>query len=235
MMYPAVGGLAGLLVGIATHAAMSSGLQSAEKQKLREQADAILLPHKDLLATYLPLELSQAALPQLTAVQDKRLLAQAAVADADEVALETVPVFYLTQDRRADPGKCDRDPGRRQCQAARHHHHSGGVGGCPPARARPGGSMNRHSNCGRTARDVCPVARHRPGRRPGHARHGGAVQDRALHRRRCRAHGAGPGAQREVRPDRAAHFARQPDVGAARAAPDAGTAAEAGCEAGAQG
>ncbi|UUZ52373.1 hypothetical protein LP419_22895 [Massilia sp. H-1] len=36
MMYPAVGGLAGLLVGIATHAAMSSGLQSAEKQKLRE-------------------------------------------------------------------------------------------------------------------------------------------------------------------------------------------------------
>ncbi|UUZ52374.1 hypothetical protein LP419_22900 [Massilia sp. H-1] len=54
-----------------------------------------------MLATYLPLELSQAALPQLTAVQDKRLLAQAAVADADEVALETVPVFYLTQDRRA--------------------------------------------------------------------------------------------------------------------------------------
>jgi len=68
---------------------------------MREQADAILLPHKDLLAAYGPLELSQAALPQMTVVQDKRLLERAAVADADEVALETAPVFYLTQDRRA--------------------------------------------------------------------------------------------------------------------------------------
>lgn len=101
MLYPAVGGLAGLLVGIATHAAISSGVQDAEKQKMRDQADAILLPHKDLLAAYGPLELSQAALPQLTAVQDKRLLVGAAAADADEVALESIPVFYLTQDRRA--------------------------------------------------------------------------------------------------------------------------------------
>lgn len=100
MMYPAPG-LGGLLVAIATHAALSNGMRDAEKQKLRDQADKILLPYQPLLGEYEHEELLQAALPLMRAGAGRRALEAAGATTPDEALVDSVPVFYMTQDKRA--------------------------------------------------------------------------------------------------------------------------------------
>ncbi|SHH56119.1 hypothetical protein [Massilia sp. CF038] len=99
ILYP--GGLAGLLVGIATHAAVSGGIQSAERTRMREAADAVLLPHKAILDSYTQQELMAAAMPQMAPEKDKRLLDAKAALLAGELVLDSVPVLLITQDLRA--------------------------------------------------------------------------------------------------------------------------------------
>lgn len=80
MMYPVPGtrhpapGLAGLLVAIAVHAAISNGARDAEKQKMGDQADLILAPHKALLGSSKHADLLRDAVPMITSSTQMRVL-----------------------------------------------------------------------------------------------------------------------------------------------------------------
>ena len=100
MMYPAPG-LAGLLVAIAVHAAISNSARDAEKQKMRDQADLILAPHKALLGSYRHADLLRDAVPMITSSNQMRVLENQIAGGAGEVLVDSVPTFFMTQDRRA--------------------------------------------------------------------------------------------------------------------------------------
>lgn len=116
MMYPAPG-LVGLLVAVAAHAAVSGGVRDAEKRKMRDQADLILAPHQELLNAFKHEDLFLDAVPRIAASSNLRIAgAQAATAAAD-IVVDTVPVFYMTQDRRAlilDNAVSIRAPGQQK-------------------------------------------------------------------------------------------------------------------------
>jgi hypothetical protein len=93
VMYPGVAGLAGLFVGVLTHAAVSSSVQEAQMKRLQTQADAVLQPYSQALQA-----LSSEELLQLTRAE----LAQQGLLPGDgRSSLEVLPVFLMTQDRRA--------------------------------------------------------------------------------------------------------------------------------------
>ena len=100
MVYPAPG-LVGLIAAIATHAAVSASVRESEKQKLREESDAVVAPYLGMLGTYRHDDLMRASLPSMKSGGDKRIIALEATGASDEVLIDTVPTFYLTQDQRA--------------------------------------------------------------------------------------------------------------------------------------
>jgi hypothetical protein len=98
MAYPAVGGVAGLLVGVLTHSALSGAAQQAEKTRLREQADGVLSPYQADLSTFSHRELMQKALG-LAQVGDKKTLLEADRGNPSDWVIDSEPVFYMTQDQ----------------------------------------------------------------------------------------------------------------------------------------
>jgi hypothetical protein len=100
MLYPAPG-LAGMLAAVATHAIMSGTMRDAEKERIRTEADKVLLPYQGVLGGYKHQELLQASLAHLKAGGAKQIIAQAAPATAGEIVVDSVPLFYLTQDHQA--------------------------------------------------------------------------------------------------------------------------------------
>lgn len=100
MMYPAAG-LAGMLVAIATHAAVSGAVREAEKRKLRDAADVILAPHKEVLKAFMYQDLMSNAAPLITEAGVLRVAQVNTEGAAGEVLIDSLPMYYLTQDRRA--------------------------------------------------------------------------------------------------------------------------------------
>ena len=100
MMYPAPG-LAGFLAAIATHAIIANGIQDAEKTRRREEADKMLLPHRQALDGYKYVDLMMAAVPLITTSGKMRVVLAVTGAAPDEVLVDSVPLFYMTQDLRA--------------------------------------------------------------------------------------------------------------------------------------
>ncbi|WLI88745.1 hypothetical protein Q4S45_18790 [Massilia sp. R2A-15] len=100
MMYPAPG-LVGMLAAVATHAAISGGMRESEKQKMRDEADKVLLPYRPALANYGHQELMLASLAEMKTAGDKHLLPAAAPCAEGEVVADGVPSFFMTQDQRA--------------------------------------------------------------------------------------------------------------------------------------
>lgn len=102
ILYP-VGnaGLAGLVVAVAAHAMISSSAQNAEKQRIRDKADAFLLPHRPALEGFKVGELVNGAVPLMSSSPERRVVPAEGPARTGEVVLETVPTFYVTQDGRA--------------------------------------------------------------------------------------------------------------------------------------
>lgn len=100
MLYPAPG-LAGLLVAVATHAAVNSGVRESEKQKMRDEADKVLLPYQPALENYKHRDLMLASIADMKTAGDKHLVAAAAPCAEGEAVIESVPSFYMTQDQRA--------------------------------------------------------------------------------------------------------------------------------------
>ena len=103
ILYPVVNGagLGGLLVAVATHAVMSSGAQSAEKKRMREQADLFLEPHRPALDGYRMGDLLNEALPLLTSAAVRRVVPASSAITPGEAVVDSTPTFYLTQDGRA--------------------------------------------------------------------------------------------------------------------------------------
>lgn len=100
MLYPAPN-LAGMLGGIIAHGMLVNGGRDREKARIREEADKVLLPYQADLLLFRHDELLGAALAQLNVAGAKRLAAPAAPPAATETAVDSVPLFYMTQDRRA--------------------------------------------------------------------------------------------------------------------------------------
>lgn len=100
ILYPAPN-LAGMLGGIIAHGLLVNGGRDREKARIREEADKVLLPYQADLLLFRHDELLGAALAQLNVAGAKRLAAPAAPPAASETAVDSVPLFYMTQDRRA--------------------------------------------------------------------------------------------------------------------------------------
>lgn len=94
--YP-VAGAGGLLVAVLTHAAISQGAQSAERQRAQEAADQVLAPYRASLQAW-PAERLWAA--SATLVPGLRLWTDDA-ATPPGARIETVPVYTLSQDGSA--------------------------------------------------------------------------------------------------------------------------------------
>jgi hypothetical protein len=99
MLYPGGAGVAGLLVGVLTHAIVVDAARSAEKSRLQAEADAVLEPYHEQLADFRYPALLQQALRRLDASGAHRLLAAQEPAPGWVLAIQ--PVFSMTKDRRA--------------------------------------------------------------------------------------------------------------------------------------
>jgi hypothetical protein len=100
MVYPAVGGVAGLVVGVLTHSAIQSSINSSQKQKMREQADLILAPYQDVLKGFTHKELMPRGLDRSATGKNKKIVDGAEIPSGMWI-VESAPVYLLTQDHQA--------------------------------------------------------------------------------------------------------------------------------------
>jgi hypothetical protein len=99
MLYPVgTAGLAGLLVGIATHGAIVNSQRDSARSESEKQADKVLDPYRDSLGRFTQQELAVAALAT-PGFQGARLWS--AQDAGGGMLLESAPLFFLTQDRDA--------------------------------------------------------------------------------------------------------------------------------------
>jgi hypothetical protein len=99
MMYPAPGVL-GLFAAVLTHGAIVESSKTAQKTKLQEEADKVLLPYREALDGFKGGELLQRGAQRLGAGGSRWHLQVGVDALADWV-VEIAPVFSLTQDQGA--------------------------------------------------------------------------------------------------------------------------------------
>ena len=100
MLYPAPG-LVGLVAAVATHAIVSGTMRDAEKERIRTQADKVLAPYQSVLGAYTHQELMQASLAHIKTGGAKQIIMQAAAPAPGDIVIDSVPLFYLTQDHQA--------------------------------------------------------------------------------------------------------------------------------------
>ena len=101
MLYPMAGlGVLGLLVGVATHAAVVGGSRSRQETKMQQAADQVIDPYRSALAQFRMRDLEQRALAMTpsTAVAH---LHEAKETPPDEVFVQATPEFALTPDSAA--------------------------------------------------------------------------------------------------------------------------------------
>jgi hypothetical protein len=100
MLYP-MPGLAGAMAALATHAAVNGAMRSSENERVRVQADAMLLPYQAPLSGYKHHELIQAALAQLSMGGARRYAPAGAAPAPGETLVDSTPAFFMTPDQRA--------------------------------------------------------------------------------------------------------------------------------------
>ncbi len=101
MLYPTAGlGVLGLLVGVATHAALVGGSRSHQESKMQQAADQVIDPYRGALAQFRARDLEQRALAMTpsTAVAH---LHEAKETPPDEVFVQATPDFAMTPDSAA--------------------------------------------------------------------------------------------------------------------------------------
>jgi hypothetical protein len=98
MLYPAAG-VAGLIAAVVTHGVLVESTRNAEKARLQEQADAVLLPFRDQLADFRYPKLLRMAVERVPGPGRANVITGADAATAWTVT--STPVFWLTQDGRA--------------------------------------------------------------------------------------------------------------------------------------
>ncbi|MDQ1817883.1 hypothetical protein RBA41_31730 [Massilia sp. CCM 9210] len=94
-------GLVGLLASVATHAIVSGTMRDLEKERIRTKADQVLAPYQSVLDAYTHQELMQASLAHMKTGGARQIIAQAAAPAQGDVVIDSVPLFYLTQDHQA--------------------------------------------------------------------------------------------------------------------------------------
>ncbi|MGH6647502.1 hypothetical protein [Aquabacterium sp.] len=99
MVYPGLG-VAGFLAAIVTHGVIMESVKSAELTKLQKQADQVLAPYQDILQSFHHRELMQKGLDQASMGEPRQLI-DAASEDRPGWVIDSMPVFTMTQDRRA--------------------------------------------------------------------------------------------------------------------------------------
>jgi len=101
MLYPTAGlGVLGLLVGVATHAAIVGGSRSSQETKMQQAADKVLDPYRGSLAQFRLRDLEQRALAATSSTAVAHLH-DAKDAPADDVFVEASPSFAMTADSAA--------------------------------------------------------------------------------------------------------------------------------------
>jgi hypothetical protein len=101
MLYPTAGlGVLGLLVSVATHAALVGGSRSRQETKMHQAADQVIDPYRGALAQFRTRDLEQRALAMTpsTAVAH---LHEAKETPPDEVFVQATPEFAMTSDSAA--------------------------------------------------------------------------------------------------------------------------------------
>lgn len=96
MMYPAPG-LAGFLVAIATHAAISSSVRDGQRTEIEIAADKVLQPYQETLDGFRYGELAGLALPPEAGLPILPVDAK----PQPGLIISSAPVFYMTQDQSA--------------------------------------------------------------------------------------------------------------------------------------
>jgi hypothetical protein len=99
MLYPAPDPFT-FLIAIAAHGATSEAVKNSQKNKLRTEADKVLVPYTATLAALTHRELMERALTA-SAAGTRGELIEAAVPGGERWVLESVPTFSMTQDQRA--------------------------------------------------------------------------------------------------------------------------------------
>jgi hypothetical protein len=98
IVYP--GGVAGLVVGVITHAALVAASRHSQKTEFQEQADKVLIPYKIVLADYKYRELMQLGVSK-TSINGERKLVGYSKEVMPEWLIMSTPIFSLTQDQSA--------------------------------------------------------------------------------------------------------------------------------------
>ena len=99
ILYPGIGGLGGLLVGIATHGAIVEAGKSSEKARIQKEADKVMDPYRNSLGGFTYREMLEQALRGHPIGGYKKIIGPAEFGDG--WVITTSPVFFLTQDQRA--------------------------------------------------------------------------------------------------------------------------------------
>lgn len=100
MQYPAPG-LAGFVGGLMGHAFINGVMRDKETARMYAEADVMLQPYQAALADYKHHELVKASLEQLGAGGGKRTAPAGTAAASGETLVDSMPLFYMTQDQRA--------------------------------------------------------------------------------------------------------------------------------------
>lgn len=101
MLYPTAGlGVLGLLVGVATHAALVGGARSSQETKMQADADKVLEPYRSVLAGFRQRDLAQRALA-LTPSNAVAHLREARDAPAGDLFVQAQPLYAMTPDASA--------------------------------------------------------------------------------------------------------------------------------------
>ena len=101
MLYPTAGlGVLGLLVGVATHAALVGGARSSQESHMQQEADKVLDPYRGVLAGFHQRDLAQRALA-LTPSNAVAHLHEAKDTPAGDLFVQAQPLFAMTPDASA--------------------------------------------------------------------------------------------------------------------------------------
>ncbi len=101
MLYPTAGlGVIGLLVGVATHAALVGGSRSSQESKMQQAADKVIEPYGGMLAQFRAVDLEQRALAMTPSTAVAHLHDAKETPPAD-VFVQATPAFAMTPDSAA--------------------------------------------------------------------------------------------------------------------------------------
>jgi hypothetical protein len=96
LLYPAPNAV-GLLAAVLTHSLISGSAQESQKNKLQEEADAVLAPYRGILDSFGSEELMRRSLALMSAPEARRIVPHGDTPGA----VDTGAQFYMTQDQKA--------------------------------------------------------------------------------------------------------------------------------------